>query len=167
MAASNLSADWLTAWQQEITVALEQTLRSFEGTFGYPPGDNQVLLADDESRAAVARLKEVVDMPQELISLYTTIAELSLPDIDHGYFVHTPVQVLNDITQYGPVRVTGHATGTVFGSDGGGILFALDRDGRVHRSTTPSWFDDFEMSAPTLIHFLEQLRQAATEFASR
>jgi hypothetical protein len=70
-------------------------------------------------------------------------------------------------TQYGPVRVTDHATGVVFGSDGGGILFALDGGGRVHRSTTPSWFDDFEMSAPTLIRLLEQLHQAVTDFASR
>ncbi|WP_193581838.1 hypothetical protein [Streptomyces mobaraensis] len=38
---------------------------------------------------------------------------------------------------------------------------------RVHRSTTASWFDDFEVSAPTLIHFLEQLRQAVTAFARR
>ncbi len=166
MTASNLSTDWLTGWQQEITAALETTLCTFEATFGYPPGDNEVLLADEESRAATARLKEAVHMPQGLISLYATIAELSLPDIDHGYFVHTPAQVLNDITQYGPVRVTDHATGVVFGSDGGGILFALDGDGRVHRSTTPSWFDDFEMSASTLIRFLEQLHQAVTDFAS-
>ncbi|MFI5824983.1 hypothetical protein ACIA8I_38830 [Streptomyces rishiriensis] len=75
--------------------------------------------------------------------------------------------MLNDITQYGPVRVTAYTAGVVFGSDGGGILFALDADGRVHRSTTASWLDDFEVSAPTLLHFLEQLRQAVTAFARR
>ncbi|MFK4066751.1 hypothetical protein [Streptomyces sp. NPDC029674] len=167
MIASNLSADWLTAWQQEITATLETILRSFEDTFGYPPGDNEVFLADEESRAAAARLKEVMDMPRGLTSLYAVIAELSLPDIDHGYFVHTPAQILDDIDQYGHVRVTAHATGVVFGSDGGGILFALDSDGRVHRSTTASWSDDFEVYAPTLVHFLEQLRQAVTAFARR
>lgn len=51
MTASNLSADWLTTWQQEITATLETTLRSFEDTFAYPPGDNEVFLADEVSRS--------------------------------------------------------------------------------------------------------------------
>ncbi|POX44211.1 hypothetical protein [Streptomyces sp. Ru72] len=38
MTTSDLSADWLTTWQREITTALEQTLHFFESTLGYSPG---------------------------------------------------------------------------------------------------------------------------------
>ncbi|MFF3257790.1 hypothetical protein [Streptomyces sp. NPDC002932] len=163
MTTPDLSADWLTTWQREITAMLEQTLARFETAYGYPPGDNDVLVADDQSRAAAARLEDAA-VPAALVTFYSSIAELQLPDIDHGYFIHSPDLVLNHLTEYGPVRLTDDRTGIVFGSDGGGILFALDQSGRVHRSTTASWFDDFEPTAPTLTQFLEQFHRATAVF---
>ncbi|WP_393071559.1 hypothetical protein [Streptomyces sp. LN704] len=163
MTTPDLSADWLTNWQREITAMLEQTLARFETAYGYPPGDNDVLVADDQSRAAAAQLEDAA-VPAALVTLYSSIAELQLPDIDHGYFIHSPDLVLDHLTEYGPVRLTDHRTGIVFGSDGGGILFALDQGGQVHRSTTASWFDDFEPTAPTLTQFLEQLHRATAVF---
>ncbi|MFF7190279.1 hypothetical protein ACFZAR_34770 [Streptomyces sp. NPDC008222] len=120
-------------------------------------------VADDQSRAAAARLEDAA-VPAALVTFYSSIAELRLPDIDHGHFIHSPDLVVDHLTEYGPVRLTDDCTGIVFGSDGGGILFALDQAGQVHRSTTASWFDDFELTAPTLAQFLEQLRRATAVF---
>ncbi|WP_441248165.1 hypothetical protein [Kitasatospora sp. McL0602] len=166
MTVSTVSAGRLLAWHREITSALDETLSLFESTYGYPPGSNDVLLASEESRSEAAQLEGTTEIPPALIVFYTTIAELRLPDVDHGYFIHSPVHVLNDLAAYGPVHVTEHATGIVFGSDGGGILFALGHDGRVHRSTTASWFVDFEMAAPSLGHFLDHLHRAVADFAA-
>ncbi|WP_149182991.1 hypothetical protein [Streptomyces sp. TRM49041] len=163
MTTPDLSADWLTTWQGEITVMLEQTLAHFETAYGYPPGDNYVLVADDQSRAAAARLEDAA-VPTALVTFYSSIAELRLPDVDHGHFIHSSDLVLDHLAEYGPVRLTNDCTGIVFGSDGGGILFALDHSEQVHRSTTTSWFDDFEPTAPTLTQFLEQLHRATAVF---
>ncbi|MFD7447144.1 hypothetical protein [Streptomyces sp. NPDC059909] len=165
MTTPDFSVDWLTTWQREITAMLEQSLAHFETVYGYPPGDNGVLVADDQSRAAVSRLNDTADLPATLVIFYSSIALLQLPDIDHGYFIHTPDLVLGHLTEYGPVRLADHRTGIVFGSDGGGHLFALDQNGQVHRSTTASWLDDFEPAAPSLPHFLEQLHRATAGFA--
>ncbi|MFE3330101.1 hypothetical protein ACFXKE_00455 [Streptomyces sp. NPDC059202] len=142
---------------------LEQHLARFETVHGYPPGDNDVVAADEQSRAAAAQLEDAA-APAALVAFYSSVAELRLSDIDHGYFIHSPDLVLDHLSEYGPVRLTDHRTGIVFGSDGGGILFALDQTGQVHRSTTASWSDDFEPEAPTLTQFLEQLYRAVALF---
>ncbi|MGI5350632.1 hypothetical protein ACQEU8_21005 [Streptomyces sp. CA-250714] len=171
MTAADLSAEWLTDWQWRTTLALKRALRSFESTFGYPPGDNEVVPADEESRTAAAQLVRAADIPAALVTFYTTVCELSLPDIDHGYFIHSPAQVRDGIKQYGLARVAERDaerdTAVVFGSDGGGILFALDHTGRVHRSTTPSWFGQYEAAAPSLAHYLDELHGAVVDFAVR
>lgn len=164
MTTSHLSADWLTAWRRGITAKIDETLALFETIHDYPPGENAVLAADDQSRAAAARLTDTIELPAALVAFYSAIAELQLPDIDYGYFIHPPDLVLDHYTDCGPVHFANHGTGIVFGSDGGGILFALDRDGRVHRSTTASWLDDFEVAAPALLQFLKQLHRAVADF---
>nr|BFD87033.1 hypothetical protein StreXyl84_64340 [Streptomyces sp. Xyl84] len=164
MTTPDLSADWLAVWQREISTMLDQMLALFETAYGYPLGDNGVLMADDESRSAAAQLQSTAAVPAALVAFYSSIAELRLPDIGHGYFIHSPDLVLDHLTGNGPVRLTDHSTGIVFGSDGGGILFALDQAGQVHRTTTASWFDDFEPEAPALRQFLERLHRAVADF---
>ncbi|MFC0597937.1 SMI1/KNR4 family protein [Streptomyces palmae] len=165
MTTPKLSADWLTTWQREITTMLQQTLALFETAYGYPPGDNGVLVADGQSRATAARLDDAADLPTTLVTFYSSVSELQLSDVDHGYFIHPPDLVLDHLTEYGPVRLTDHRTGIVFGSDGGGKLFAVDRGGQVYQSTTASWTDDFQPAAPSLAQFLEQLHRATANFA--
>ncbi|MDT0446554.1 hypothetical protein [Streptomyces johnsoniae] len=75
MTTPDLSADWLTTWQHEITAMLQQTLARFETAYGYPPGDNDVLVADDQSRATAARLEDAT-VPADLLTFYSSIAEL-------------------------------------------------------------------------------------------
>ncbi|MER6678881.1 hypothetical protein [Streptomyces sp. NPDC000983] len=49
----------------------------------------------------------------------------------------------------------------MFASNGGGNLFAIGDSGRIWRSTTASWFDDFEVVAASLQEFLEHLGRLA------
>jgi hypothetical protein len=57
----------------------------------------------------------------------------------------------------GPSTSTGEEPALVFASDGGGHLFALAGSGRVWRSTTASWFDQFDLAAVDLQEFFEGL----------
>lgn len=165
MHAPSLDADWLVVWQHQITKSLQRVLSSFEDTHGYPPGDNEIILANAASRSAASRFNEHPAAAPTLIAFYDTISEAALPDIDNGHFIHSPDHVLNDLAEYGAVHVADDAVGIVFGSEGGGNLLAVDPSGTVYRSTTASWFDAFEPIAPTFVDFLEQLQQAVADFA--
>ncbi|GAA3909945.1 hypothetical protein GCM10023084_72570 [Streptomyces lacrimifluminis] len=62
-----------------------------------------------------------------------------------------------------PLGSTVKPIALVFASDGG-HLFAIGASGQVWKSTTASWFDDFEVTASSLQEFLEQLgRQIANQ----
>ena len=60
--------------------------------------------------------------------------------------------------EYGPAPVDGEwHLALVIASDGGGPP-VRDRDsGRVWKSTTASWFDDFDVAAASLQKFLQQI----------
>ncbi|MFE7532350.1 hypothetical protein ACFU7Y_42650 [Kitasatospora sp. NPDC057542] len=51
----------------------------------------------------------------------------------------------------------------VFASGGEGHLFAIGDSGRIRRSTTASWSDDFEVAAASLQEFLEHLSRLAAD----
>ncbi|MER7201838.1 hypothetical protein [Streptomyces sp. CB01635] len=91
------------------------------------------------------------------------ISEVSFPDIENGYFIHSPATVAEHFRAYGPVQVDDESPGIVFASDGGGHLFAVATSGRVWRSTTASWFDDFEAAAVSIQKFLVQISQRMTD----
>lgn len=60
-------------------------------THGYSPGENAVILATDESRGATDALVDLTPIPCDLTALHWAVWEVSLPDVEHGYFVdHTP-----------------------------------------------------------------------------
>lgn len=84
------------------------------------------------------------------------IGEASLPDVDRGYFIHSPATAAEHFREYGPAPIDGEPIALVFASDGGGHLFAIGASG-VWKSTMASWFDDFEVTASSLQEFLEQL----------
>lgn len=68
------------------------------------------------------------DSSGELASFYYEVSEVDLPDLGPGYFIH-PVDAVVEGARNGnqPTRLAGAAEGSivVFGSDGGGLLFAL------------------------------------------
>jgi hypothetical protein len=89
--------------------------------FGYPPGENGV------SRAAGPLPDGVDELPAPLAEFYRHVSEVSLPDLQHGYFVSAARAVVNGRDGRLPVRIEGSdGTDVVsFGSNGGGTHFAL------------------------------------------
>ncbi|MFD7444180.1 hypothetical protein [Streptomyces sp. NPDC059909] len=159
-----LDSTWLDEWRQEVSRSVTRLMESFEETHGYPAGNNTVVPADEGTHAAVPVLGD--RWPRPLLYLYSVIDSVSLPDIGNGYFIHSPSTVTEHLAEYGHTALTSGVPGIVFGSVGGGNLFALADDGRVHKSRTASSTDGFDVAATDLGDFLEQLRHVVEQFAA-
>jgi hypothetical protein len=147
---------------------IDSFIQAFEGQFGYPPdehyvrtptpGDNEAADRDDPARVST--------IPSDLREFYSTIAEVSLPDLDSGYFIH-PLTATLDSDGHFPRKVTGAVEDSivVFGSDGGGSLLAVGAHrGDVYRlsgAQVGSEYDvaasGFEVAAPSLGAYLRYL----------
>jgi hypothetical protein len=165
----------LLAWRTEVQGTLRSLLSRFEQTFGYPPGGNELAGPADPADIASLATHDDPRVPDDLLVFYQVTGEVSLPDVGNGYFIHRPDLVLAHAT--GLVwRVTGRHTGAVvvFGSDGGGTLYALAAgtgspvyrlppDGIVEGTYTSDQ-DGFRVVASNLWDFLDQLRDAVQRF---
>ncbi len=138
-------------------MAVAELLESFEARHGFPPGGNVITRATDESHKATDALVELTPIPSDLTTMYWVIGEVSLPDVDSGYFVHAASTVARHFREYGAIHIDGEEPAIVFASDGGGHLFALAGSGRVWRSTMASWFDQFDLASASLQEFFEGL----------
>ncbi|MFD5499914.1 hypothetical protein ACFWJS_09380 [Streptomyces sp. NPDC127061] len=110
--------------------------RDFEASFGYPPGDNGVVRANSNVRRDLIDGLIEAGIGGDLISFFSCVGSVSLPDLDNGLFVHSAEDLLDGVRGEQPVRITGALEDdvTVFGSDGGGALFALNAaQDRVYR----------------------------------
>jgi len=119
----NVVAEWKTAVRAQLT----QLGAVFEQRFGYPLDEdsNFVSDADQETLAGVSEAA----FPPALAEFYAEVGEVSLPDINNGYFIH-PADRLLVAADWGlPVRVDVGEIGDVatFGSDGGGGFFCASR----------------------------------------
>ncbi|MEU4693973.1 hypothetical protein [Actinoplanes sp. NPDC023714] len=165
VSGKRLDAEWLVGWCEQTSATLEVLMASFSEKHGYPPGENAVTLATDESHAATDSLIDLTPIPSDLTTLYWVVHEASLPDLSNGYFIHSASTVAEHFQEYGAVRIDDEWPALVFGSDGGGHLFAVTGSGRVWRSTTASWFDEFKMVAPSIQEFLAQIGQVVVRQA--
>ncbi|MFD3576372.1 hypothetical protein [Streptomyces sp. NPDC058644] len=107
-------------------------LNEFEFRFGYPPDPNSVETGsgcDEAVRDEASAVPAVPAAPGDLALLYRHISRLSLPDVGVGLFVHSVRQTADGLRGDLPTRVVGEVEDSVvvFGSDGGGALFALSR----------------------------------------
>lgn len=157
MSGERLDPEWVRGWCERASAELTALTSSFQKTHGFPPGENVVVLATDESHAATGALVDLTPVPSDLTTLYRVIQEVSLPDVEHGYFVHPASMVAEHFRAYGSVQADDEPPALVFAGDGGGHLFAVAGSGRVWRSTTASWSDEFEVAAVSIQEFLEQL----------
>ncbi|WP_329537246.1 SMI1/KNR4 family protein (plasmid) [Streptomyces sp. NBC_01450] len=157
MTDERLDAEWVRVWCEQAGAALTELMQSFQARHGFPPGRNAVVLATEESHEATDMLVELTPIPSDLTTMYWVINGVSLPDMDNGYFIHPPSTVASHFREYGAIQINGEEPALVFASDGGGHLFALAGSGRVWRSTTASWFDQFDLAAASLKEFLEGL----------
>ncbi|MFC4560316.1 hypothetical protein ACFO4E_00445 [Nocardiopsis mangrovi] len=157
MGGERLEAEWVRAWCTRAGADLAESMRSFQARHGFPPGRNVIACATEESHRDTDALVELTPIPSDLTTLYWVVAEISLPDVDAGYFVHPPSMVAGHFREYGPIRIDGEEPALVFASDGGGHLFALAGSRRVWRSATPSHSARFDLAAPGLDEFLDTL----------
>ncbi|MEV8530173.1 hypothetical protein AB0451_39905 [Streptomyces sp. NPDC052000] len=163
MADERLDAEWLRAWCEQADAGLAKLMESFEARYGFEPGSNVVVLASEVSRHATDSLVDLTPIPSDLTTMYWVIDEVSWPDVENGYFVHPASLVADHFREYGAVRIDGEEPALVFASDGGGRLFALAGSGRIWRSTTASWFDQFDLAAGGLQEFFEGLSRQITD----
>jgi hypothetical protein len=65
--------------------------------------------------------------------MYLVLDGLTMPDVHNGYFIDTAARVVDAATRGLPTRIAGDPQRDVqvFGSDGGGGLFALSTGGEV------------------------------------
>ncbi|MFK0256204.1 hypothetical protein [Streptomyces sp. NPDC090445] len=162
MPGERLDAEWVRSWWEQADAALTKLMQSFAAKHGFPPGGKAVMLATDDSHQATGALVDLTPIPSDLTTLYWVISEASLPDVDSGYFIHPPSTVAEHFCEYGPAPIDSESIALVFAGDGGGHLFAIGDSGQVWKSTTASWFDDFDVAAASLQEFLDQLGQRIT-----
>lgn len=160
-----------------MSVLLSKLMRNFEHEFGYPPGENYLLTATPEYSHAATEVLSSIDAPGELIGFYQVVNELSMPDVESGFFIHSYEDVVNGVEGKQPTCLAGSIDDEiiVFGSDGGGGLFALNRtDGQIHRlgrgSLIGSTYEIDEScvveSWPDFWEFLNYLHCMLSEFIS-
>ncbi|MFF8374815.1 hypothetical protein ACF07V_01610 [Streptomyces sp. NPDC015661] len=158
---------WLSQWRGEITDAVGSLLSTFEETYGYEPGRNEVRLAGREDCRAARDFSEEVLGFEDLLTFYEEIAEVVLPDVGNGCFVHSAREVLDRLAQEGPVFLpeADDPQGMVIASNGGGLLYVADWGGAVHRSRTASLQDaEFDKVADSLPEFLDHIRHHVVRF---
>ncbi|MEV6304897.1 hypothetical protein AB0M02_36170 [Actinoplanes sp. NPDC051861] len=146
-ADDGLDPGWVRAWVAEITAHLRSVLSAFDTYYPFPPGRNEVVLADPGRSLPGGT-------PPDLTAFYRVVEEVTMPDIGNGFFIHPPV-LLSDGDH-----------GTVFASNGGGILYAIGPDNTVHRSRAASTDSDFDPVATDLRDFLGQVLDAVAHFAA-
>ncbi|WP_146060474.1 hypothetical protein [Amycolatopsis sp. CA-128772] len=109
----------LDDWVVEVSALSQHFVSGFEDRFGYPPDENGVKPATVEVDGLRVKMRDA-GFPQELTDFFTSVEEVSLPDVNNGYFVHGPELVLAGVGGEQPTQVTGTVVDdiVVFGSDG-------------------------------------------------
>jgi len=161
MNSGALDAHWVRTWAADVDAHLRTVLAAFDDYYPFPPGDNEVVLAGPE-RGAVDALRARPEIAADLVTFYEVVEEVIMSDIGNAFFVHAPEDVAARLAE-GPVDV-GAGTGVVFASNGGGILYAVGADGRVHRTLVASVDGGFEPVAGDLRGFLAHVRAAVAHF---
>ncbi len=163
----------IAEWKTAVRAQLDQLEVVFEQRFGYPfdEGSNFVRDADQVFLAGGGQAA----FPPALAEFYAEIDEVSLPDINNGYFIH-PANRLPVAADWGlPIRVDVGSIGDVatFGSDGGGGFFCMDRrsgwiyhlpPGQLVDGAYAGGLGDPRMIAENLDVFLQRLLVVIQEF---
>ncbi|MFE0178501.1 SMI1/KNR4 family protein [Streptomyces sp. NPDC059002] len=164
-----LSSAWLSLWVSTVSGALEEMTEEFERKHGFPPGTNQVRLADREDQEAARALGCEAPAAVDLATFYGSIGEVVWEDVGNGYFMHPACDVHQQLVEYGAVRVgeSQEPCGLVIGSDGGGVSYVIGPDGSIHRTRTASLDEpEFDRVADDLRQFLELLDRSLARFVA-
>ncbi|WP_127505428.1 hypothetical protein [Actinoplanes solisilvae] len=167
---SGLDEAWIERWRADVRTGIGELLSIFEPRFGFPPGEHEV--SGPATAAELAGLADLHggDLPADLLLFHQVVAEVRLPDINNGYWIHRPPLPGEDPDH--PRRLSDGRTVIVFGSGGGGALFAMSagKDAPVLRlsggALTGETYDADGATAvaANLQDFLAFLRREVTEF---
>ncbi|NMO51828.1 hypothetical protein HH310_11565 [Actinoplanes sp. TBRC 11911] len=108
---------WLEQWRASMRENLSRL--AGERRFGQVAGVHEVAGAATEAELADLVATHGDDLPYDLLAFHQAIAEVRLPAVTHGYWIHRPPHTDPPHTLSDGRRVI------VFGSDGNGGLFAL------------------------------------------
>ena len=170
-----MDREWLAEWRASVAVKAGQVLETFQSRFGFEPGRNQ--LGPPAAEQALASLQAIVPRPAaDLIDFYRCIGQVSLPDIGNGYFIHPADLVARQAADAQPRRIgPPHELDVlVFGSDGGGALYAVPaaKPGPVYRLRECSIKDGIASAGAIQVvavdyrTFLQRLQIAVETFAA-
>ncbi|MEV0254388.1 hypothetical protein AB0H82_08965 [Streptomyces sp. NPDC050732] len=135
-----ITGEWIEGWVSRMEGYATSFTEQFERKFGYPPDENFVARAAEPS-PALDELSAAEGVPQDLVAFYQKVAEVSLPDLESGFFIHPVGHTLSGMRGDLPTRIMGSREDSVivFGSDGGGSLYALSgTDGSTVYRLPPS-----------------------------
>lgn len=162
---------WIERWRADVRAGIGELLSTFEPRFGFPPGEHEI-----SGPATAAELAGLADLhgdtlPADLLAFHQVVAEVQLPDINNGYWIHRPPLPGEDPGH--PRLLSDGRTVAVFGSDGSGALFALStgKSAPVLRLSGGAFpgeaydADSATVVAADLRDFLAFLRREVTEFA--
>lgn len=169
MSDRSLSPAWVLSWASRVSEALEAMTDEFERRHGFPPGANEVRLADHADQAAARTLAQVSIAPADLITFYDSIGDATWADVGNGYFIDPAGDALLRFKEYGAVDVGADmkAAGLVIGSNGGGLSYVASSSGVIYRTQTASLDEpELDQVADDLRQFLELLERSLTRFVA-
>ncbi|MFD0591658.1 hypothetical protein ACFQZ4_02985 [Catellatospora coxensis] len=164
-------------WVRDLSAVLATFTTTFEQDRGYPCGEHTLGAAAGQAELVAMTAGELHDvMPSDLLTWCRRVREVSLPDVGAGYFLHPPdLIVAHALVEGVQWIIDGDGSRervVVFGSDGGGTLYALNPTGTaVHRLPPGEMHDGVYRTddpragvvAPHLVGFLDLLRAAVHE----
>ncbi|WP_425248151.1 hypothetical protein [Streptomyces sp. NEAU-NA10] len=166
---------YLREWGEEMTRLADAFSASFEAAQGYPPGEHKACLASAEEGEAAVALLVHAGAAGALLEYYAQLGPVVLPDLGNGIWIDDASSLVSQ-TEAGnyPNRLTGAIddTVTVFGTDGGGGMYAVSHTsgGAYHLTLGALTGDSYHLdpggyrcAATDLRDFLEQLRTDLTE----
>ncbi len=136
-----ITGEWIGEWAGRMDALGSTFMEQFTSKFGYPPDENYVARTESSGSAEVSGVAGVEGVPDDLVTFYRHVEQVSLPDVDSGFFVHPEGRTVAGLRGGLPTRIAGSREDSVvvFGSDGGGSLFALSAtDGSTVYRLPPS-----------------------------
>lgn len=133
-----ITGEWIGEWAGRMDALASTFMEQFTSKFGYPPDENYVARSSTSGSEEIAGVGGV---PDDLVTFYRYVERVSLPDVGSGFFVHPEGQTVAGLGGDLPTRIVGSREDSVvvFGSDGGGALFALSAtDGSTVYRLPPS-----------------------------
>jgi hypothetical protein len=157
-------------WIEEMEQMTSSFVEDFQDRNGYPPGEHYVLRSTQAEACNVLAEIATEEKMCEFIEFYSRVERISMPDVGSGFFVDSAEDVVKGMHGPQPTKVLGACERrvAVFGSEGGGALFAVDRQtGEVVRLDGGALLGDIydtgeqeaELVSPSFQGFLQFLRR--------